>query len=97
MSLSRSAGGRSDRSAIKSTSVLTSSNCAAVYSRTDLLGIWMFLLPEYGFWDREAAVPHALVPRLLQTPELLHTTRGTSRDVFWYGREVPSRSGRREP
>jgi len=27
------------------------------------------------------------VPRLLQTPELLHTTEGTSRDVFWYGRE----------
>jgi hypothetical protein len=45
-----------------------------VYSRTDLLGIWMFLLPSYGFCDRAAAVPHALVPRLLQTPELLHTT-----------------------
>jgi hypothetical protein len=27
----------------------TSSNCAAVYSRTDLLGIWMFLLTACGF------------------------------------------------
>jgi hypothetical protein len=56
----------------------------------------MFLLLAYGFWDREAAVRRALVPRLLQMPELLHTTEGTSRDVFWYGREVSSRSGRRE-
>jgi hypothetical protein len=34
-----------------------------VYSRTDLLGIWMFLLPAYGLWDREAAMRHALVPK----------------------------------
>jgi hypothetical protein len=65
-----------------------------VYSRTDL-DIW-FLHVRTGLRAAGAAMAQALQVTLPERRELLNNALGTSRDVFWYGREVSSRSGRWE-